>query len=82
MLRQWWKRHTDDADEGAATAEFAVVLPCVAAVATVTSTVTEPVAPRLAWSICTCDRFEKLLPALVMKSRLPSSRRRPWKVVV
>ena len=33
MLRQWWKRHTDDADEGAATAEFAVVLPCVAAVA-------------------------------------------------
>ena len=29
MLRQWWKRHTDDADEGAATAEFAVVLPCV-----------------------------------------------------
>ena len=35
MLRQWWKRHTDDADEGAATAEFAVVLPCVAAVASV-----------------------------------------------
>ena len=33
MLRQWWKRHTDDADEGAATAEFAVVLPCVAAAA-------------------------------------------------
>lgn len=33
MLRQWWKRHTDDTDEGAATAEFAVVLPCVAAVA-------------------------------------------------
>ena len=33
MLRQWWKRHADDADEGAATAEFAVVLPCVAAVA-------------------------------------------------
>ena len=33
MLRQWWKRHTDDADEGAATAEFAVVLPCVEAVA-------------------------------------------------
>lgn len=33
MLRQWWKRHIDDADEGAATAEFAVVLPCVAAVA-------------------------------------------------
>ena len=26
-------RHADDADEGAATAEFAVVLPCVAAVA-------------------------------------------------
>ena len=35
MLRQWWKRHTDVADEGAATAEFAVVLPCVAAVATI-----------------------------------------------
>ena len=35
MLRQWWKRHTDDADEGATTAEFAVVLPCVAAVATI-----------------------------------------------
>ena len=33
MVRQWWKRHADDADEGAATAEFAVVLPCVAAVA-------------------------------------------------
>ncbi|MCQ4965675.1 pilus assembly protein, partial [Bifidobacterium pseudocatenulatum] len=33
MLRQWWKRHTYDADEGAATAEFAVVLACVAAVA-------------------------------------------------
>lgn len=33
MVRQWWKCHADDADEGAATAEFAVVLPCVAAVA-------------------------------------------------
>ena len=35
MVRQWWKCHADDADEGAATAEFAVVLPCVAAVATI-----------------------------------------------
>ena len=24
MVRQWWKCHADDADEGAATAEFAV----------------------------------------------------------
>ena len=30
MLTSWWKRH---ADEGSATAEFAVVLPSVAAVA-------------------------------------------------
>ena len=30
MLTPWWKRH---ADEGSATAEFAVVLPSVAAVA-------------------------------------------------
>lgn len=33
MISRWWRRHADDADEGAATAEFAVVLPCVAMVA-------------------------------------------------
>lgn len=33
MISRWWRRHVDDADEGAATAEFAVVLPCVAMVA-------------------------------------------------
>lgn len=33
MAWRWWNHHADDADQGAATAEFAVVLPCVAAVA-------------------------------------------------
>ena len=33
MLARWWRRHARDADCGTVTAEFAVVLPCVAAVA-------------------------------------------------
>lgn len=33
MFVRWWRRHADRADCGAATAEFAVVLPCVAVVA-------------------------------------------------
>ena len=32
MLARWWRRHARDADCGTVTAEFAVVLPCVAAV--------------------------------------------------
>ena len=32
MLARWWRRHARDADCGTVTAEFAVVLPCVAAI--------------------------------------------------
>lgn len=33
MVVRWWRRHVDKSDLGAVTAEFAVVLPCVAVVA-------------------------------------------------
>ena len=55
---------------------------CVAAVEIVTSTAMLPVAPRLAWSICRSLDASKFVPAVVMKSRLPSSSLRPWNVVV
>lgn len=40
MLRQWWKRHTDDADEGAARRGIRGGAPCVAAVAILIDPVT------------------------------------------
>ena len=33
MIVRWWRHHIDKADRGAVTAEFAVVLPCVAVMA-------------------------------------------------
>ncbi len=56
------------------------MLACVAAAAMFTETEIEPAVPRLAWSICRLLTLEGTPE--VIKSRLPSSNRRPWNCVI
>ena len=59
-----------------------VIWACVAAAEISISTSIWPVAPRLAWLISMSTMSAKFWVAVVMKSKLPSSSFRPWKVVV
>ena len=64
-------------------ASMSVVSVARAAAAVIsTLTASEPAVPRFAWSIFRSVTVAKPVPAVVMKSRLPSSSLRPWNVVI